>query len=84
MVLVLIDGGVILPKGDTKVDAVGIMITMGNAKHTIPYNQIKWIYENSDPKAEQEMAQKLTMKPPEPIKPIKEKTDEELVTGLYK
>ena len=85
MVIVLIDGGVILPQGRAEPEAFGIRIEMGNAKHYIPHNQIKWIYENSDPQEEKNFAASITSTPTaKTLAPYRPKTNEELISELYK
>ena len=84
MVIILIDGGVIIPEGRAEADAFGIRIEMGNSKHIIPHGQIRWIYENTDPKMEQIFANSVSNKKTvAPFAPYRARTNDELVKGLY-
>ncbi len=85
MVIVLIDGGVIVPQGKAEADQIGIRIETGNAKHYIPHNQIKWVYEHTDPAMEKIFAQGVRGEPQiKPLSPYRPKTNDELISELYK
>ncbi len=86
VVIVLIDGKVIYPKGNIQPDVLGLLIINGDEKFTIPHNQIKWIYENPEYKKEDEFLKnidKLFQPELKPISITKAKTVDDLIDNLY-
>jgi len=82
MVIVLVDGKILNPKGSVHPDTLGLTIMNGAERLTIPHNQIKWVYENPNYMKEELFIKGLKLKSPaKPFKVNEEST--EMMKGLY-
>ncbi len=82
MVIILIDGKIISPKGNINIEHFGISITNEDNKITIPISQIKWVYENPRYGAEEKFIKTLN-KSYKPITNPKVKSYTEMMNNLY-
>jgi len=82
MVIILTDGGVIIPKGNVTPSTWGLIIEAGQERSTIPSSQIKWIYENQDPEKEKTFVSNLQSKISAPITTTDGKSNEQIIQTL--